>query len=76
MKTQQEIKEWLESQEWFDAFKRNIMTETESEDYLNEILSGDYLEGTIFAAFLWREAPEGRSFWIYKNREFLEWYNN
>lgn len=63
MKTPEQIKEWLENQEWYPQFVANIISQN--------------IKGisTIGESFDWNRTPEGFSFWRRINKDFLRWYN-
>lgn len=77
MKTEQEIKEWLESRPWFKKFKRNLEKQAkltpELQKTVYDILEGQYGYSTISAAFNWETTPEGTYFWAKRNTEFIRW---
>lgn len=74
MKTPEQIKEWLESQQWYPQFVENLKKQRESVPY-EHILCGILKERTIGSAFKWRFTVEGFYFWKYIEDQFLEWYN-
>lgn len=79
MKTEQEIKEWLETRRWFKKFKRNLEKQAKLNPALQEtvdnILEGQYGDRTISSAFKWGNTPEGLSYWSKRNIEFIQWFD-
>lgn len=75
MKTPEEIRAYLESQEWFEDFKENCINWKGEEHFLN-ILNGDSKSLTIFTAFCWRDClKRNEEFWEELDKSFREWYN-
>lgn len=75
MKTAEEIKVWLEKQDWYDVFCKRI----DEDKYFLEntkdvILNGELLELTITNAFSWINTIEGGQYWEDKNNIFIKWY--
>ncbi len=72
-KTAKDVREWLEAQPWYDAFKDNTKKRYwYDENTCNNILKGVFLSETVMAAFNWDYAPEGPDFWEEKNDEFMD----
>ena len=78
-KTEQEIKEWLETRRWFKKFKRNLEKQAklnpELQETVDNILEGRYGHSTISAAFKWENTPEGLGYWARRNIEFIRWFD-
>lgn len=72
MKTQKQIRKWLQTQEWYPQFKKNMRKEPE--DKQKYILIGKAYSETIKGAFIWNGTPEGINFWWNVNIQFLKWY--
>lgn len=71
MKTAQQIKQYLEKQEWFPRFLKNLENPiAERESSLNGLLG----ELTICFAFNWGDTKEGWSYWQTINERFQEWW--
>ena len=79
MKTEQEIKEWLETRRWFKKFKRNLKKQAklnpELQKTVDNILEGRYGHSTITAAFKWENTPEGLYYWAKRATEFIRWFD-
>lgn len=73
MKTPEQIREWLEAQEWNDSFKLN--THCDNSRNAEKVFSGHYGKGTILLSFDWRSTKEGFLFWNEVHGKFLEWYD-
>lgn len=65
MKTPEQIKEWLQKQEWYPLYKSNAGKEP----------GGRLGSRTISSAFYWKETPQGYAFWSKINGQFLLWYH-
>lgn len=80
MRTEQEIKAWLETRRWFNKFKRNLEKEAilhqDSPKSTDDILEGRWGYMTISGAFLWCNTSEGVNYWKRRNIEFLAWLDN
>ena len=76
MKTKEEIKKWLEKQEWFKAYVKNIYIDRLGSDHsaMERLLSGSVEKDTISGAFIWDNTEEGSKFWNNVNKEFQNWY--
>ena len=72
MKTKEQIIEWLKSQEWYDAFAKNISSKTVDE-VIEEYLKEESVIGIIDFAFIWENTDEGQDFWCSANEKFLLW---
>lgn len=77
MKTPEQIREWLQKQEWYPKFVENL-----ENDFLNglhdyereEILQGKWGIFTIYDAFEYSFTPEGTEYWANNDIEFIKWY--
>lgn len=78
MKTAEEIAQWLHSQFWFDAFKKNLVVRWDGyrEPMIDMTLSGYFGDKTIQGAFSWDNTPEGFDYWSKINKDFKQWLNN
>ena len=88
MKSANEIKEYLLSQEWLPEFiyelvrlegSTGTIINRKAEEERNLTLQ-DYLEGkggerTILSAFGWLETEQGWEYWRHIQGEFKKWYN-
>lgn len=75
MKTAEEVKAWLEKQDWYDVFCKRIDEDKYFlENPKNVILNGELLDLTITNAFSWVNTPEGGQYWEDKNKTFILWY--
>lgn len=72
MKTQKQIRGWLQAQEWYPQFKKNMRKEPE--DKRKYILIGKAYSETITGAFIWNGTSEGINLWGNVNIQFLKWY--
>lgn len=78
MKTAEQIKEYLKTQDWFKLYIFNIIKDTFHSDIVENIISalnGEYLSATISGAFVWGHTPEGHTYWNLIDVEFKKWYN-
>ncbi|MBO8472528.1 MAG: hypothetical protein IAB81_02730 [Bacteroidetes bacterium] len=76
MKTPEQIKEWLQKQEWYPQFVRNVKNDSlNSEEDVQDYISGKMQEYTFAYSFSWYESPEGFDFWHEKEKQFFEWYD-
>lgn len=74
-KTAKQVREWLEAQTWYEAFKANTTRRNWYDmKTVQNILSGVFLEETIMAAFDWDYSAEGSRYWEEKQEEFMDWY--
>lgn len=73
MKTPEQIREWLQKQEWYESFRRQAEEYLSSELY--KTLNGYDGTYTISYAFYWQHSKEGDKYWREINRQFQEWYN-
>lgn len=80
MKTEQEIKAWLEIRRWFNKFKRNLEKEAKLHQdlpkFTDDVLEGRWGYMTISGAFRWRNTSEGENYWKRRDIEFLAWLDN
>lgn len=75
MKTKEQIIEWLRSQEWYEAFAKNVSPVTVEEDVEHDVeIRKDFQ--VIKSAFIWKATDEGYDFWHNVNREFIKWFNS
>lgn len=74
MKTPEQIKEWLEEQEWYPQFRLNTHCDN-SVRSAEKVFNGNCLKGTILLSFDWRKTEEGFDFWNVIDKQFQEWYN-
>lgn len=74
MKTPEQIKEWLQKQEWYPQFRLNTYYDN-SVRTAEKVLSGDCLKGTMVLSFVWEKTKQGWDFWNKVNDEFEKWYN-
>lgn len=74
-KTAKDVREWLEMQPWYEAFKTNTKKRYwYDEKTVTNILKGVFLEETLMTAFNWDYTPEGPDFWEERNLEFMDWF--
>ena len=73
MKTQEQIKEWLERQPWYEQYKTNLLQESDSSLELRECLLGQAGLLTISKAFCWGTTEEGFDFWNDVDSKFTKW---
>ena len=74
-KTPDQIKTWLESQDWHGAFKANVKGRHPDEPAIRRrILNGLYGANTLLGAFEWANTAQGMKFWESKHAEFLQWF--
>lgn len=74
-KTAKQVREWLEAQPWYEAFKTNTTRRHwYDEKTVKNVLNGVFLEETIFAAFDWQYSKEGPDYWEERQHEFMDWY--
>lgn len=79
MRTEQEINKWLKSRPWFSNFKRNLEEYSNRHGFKNAVrncLTGKDGYNTISMAFMWEGTPEGRDYWVRRNVEFRQWFDN
>lgn len=74
MKTPEQIRDWLEKQEWYLQFKMNAYGCCGVRSS-KRVLNGECSRGTILLSFDWRRTEEGFDFWSMIDKEFQEWYN-
>lgn len=76
MKTKEEIKKWIEKQEWFKAYVKNIYINRldSNPSAMERFLSGSKEKDTISGAFIWDNTEEGGKFWNNVDKEFQNWY--
>ena len=72
MKTKGQIIEWLKSQEWYDAFAKNISPRT-VENVVEDYCKKKCDMGIIDFAFIFQRTDEGYDFWYNANKEFVHW---
>lgn len=75
MKTPEQIREWLQSQEWYKLFRLNTYLDNISLITIEKVLSGNCRKNTIVLSFVWESTKEGWDFWNKVNDDFEEWYN-
>ena len=78
MKTAEQIKEYLKTQDWFKLYIFNTIKDDNHSDIVEHIvlaLNGKYLTNTISSAFIWDNTPEGHTYWNLIDVEFRKWYN-
>lgn len=76
MKTAEEVKAWLEKQDWYDRYVNNIKAYNHNKEEERELLNGKKAFKTITYAFAWHITPEGAGFWGEVNDRFQLWYNS
>lgn len=76
MKTKEEVKKWIEKQEWFKAYVKNIYIDRLDNEpsAMERFLSGSLEMDTISGAFVWSNTEEGSKFWSNIDKEFKNWY--
>jgi hypothetical protein len=76
MKTKEEVKKWIEKQEWFKTYVKNIYIDRLDSDpsTMERFLSGSKGKDTISGAFIWGNTEEGGKFWNNVDKEFQNWY--
>lgn len=74
MKTQKQIKEWLEKQTWYEQYKTNLFRESDSSLESMEHLLGRAGLLTISKAFCWGMTEEGFDFWNEVDEKFTDWF--
>ena len=72
MKTKEQIIEWLKSQEWYDAFAKNVSPVT-IKDHVVLCIAERQANIIIGSAFDWEATDEGTKFWNDANTKFLQW---
>lgn len=72
MKTKEQIIEWLKSQEWYDAFAKNISPAT-VEDQVKLFVTEGRSRNILQSSFFWAQTDEGTGFWNNADDEFLQW---
>ena len=72
MKTKEQIIEWLKSQEWYDAFAKNVSPVT-VKDHVVLCIAERQANIIIGSAFDWEATDEGTKFWNDANSKFLQW---
>lgn len=72
MKTKEQIIEWLRSQEWYDAFAKNVSPVT-VKDHVVLCIADRQANIIIGSAFDWEATDEGSKFWNDANTKFLQW---
>ena len=75
MKTQEQIKEWLERQPWYENYRTNLLRESDSSFESRECLSGYAGLLTISKAFCWGTTEEGFDFWNEVDGKFTDWFD-
>ena len=74
-KTAKQVREWLEAQPWYEAFKTNTSRRYwYDESTVRRVLNGEFLEVTIKVAFFWEYSQEGPAYWVKRQDEFMDWY--
>lgn len=73
MKSEKEIKEWLESQPYYDTLKANLINSIIPIDARHELLNGMIGEKTVQYATMFLNPKEYN--WDKIRQEFQEWYN-
>ena len=74
-KTAKQVREWLEAQPWYEAFKTNTSRRFWYDaKTVQNVLNGVFLEATIMAAFDWDYSKEGSAYWEERQDEFMDWY--
>ena len=78
MKTEKEIKEYLENKVWYKEFVKNTINQLPKEinGYLHQVISGKNGRGTISSAFTWSLTEEGREYWEEIAKKFISWYDD
>lgn len=76
MKTQEQIKEWLEIQPWYEQYKTNLFRQSDSSLESRECLSGQAGLLTISKAFCWGTTEEGFDFWNEVDEKFTYWFED
>lgn len=74
MKKPEQIKEWLQQQEWYPQFRMNTFACCGVRT-AEKVLNGECLKGTILLSFDWRATEEGFDFWHNIEKQFLKWFN-
>ena len=72
MKTKEQIIEWLNAQEWYDAFAKNVSPVT-IKDHVVLCIAERQANMIIGSAFDWEATDEGTKFWNDANTKFLQW---
>ena len=72
MKTKEQIIEWLNAQEWYDAFAKNVSPVT-IKDHVVLCIAERQANIIIGSAFDWEATDEGTKFWNDANTKFLQW---
>lgn len=72
MKTPEQIKEYLQKQEWYPLFVENLLKSNFSKNVIMDFISGNYKEWTISAARML--FTENGKYWKDIERKFLWWY--
>ena len=75
MKTKEQIIEWLKSQEWYDAFAKNISPAT-VENQVKQFVTEGRSRNILQSSFFWAHTDEGTGFWDNADDEFLQWLNS
>lgn len=75
MKTQEQIKEWLERQPWYEQYKTNLFQQSDSSLESRKYLSGQAGFHTISKAFCWGTTEEGFDFWNEVDEKFTDWFD-
>ena len=75
MKTKEQIIEWLKSQEWYDAFAKNVSSEN-VEEKVERFMTEGKSHKIFESAFVWAATDEGLTFWSNANTKFLQWLNS
>lgn len=75
-KTLPQIKQYIKSQEWGKAFKKNLKSYLKCtlDTYLKERILR--LNSIILEAFIWERTSQGVKYWADVETEYLKWYND
>lgn len=73
MRTAEEIREWLENNGVYEAYKKNVLSIQEKSKQ-GQFISCSAGVCTISGAFSWCESIEGEGYWEEINDMFIPWY--
>lgn len=76
MKTKKEVKKYIESQEWYNEFKEELMKNRKItvEKYFSDI--GRMTRQLILGAFTWSQTLQGQEYWKNIEKAYLDWYDS
>lgn len=74
MKTSKQVKDWMQSHDWWEAFYANFIGQRTSQyRTLSDLIRYSYNE-PIAEAFIWDITPEGQKFWENIDNSFIHYY--